>query len=205
MRVLGLTGGIGSGKSLVARIFNDLGAEVIDADQLARDVVEPGQPALREIADAFGADVLLPDGRLNRSRLGTIIFADPAARARLNAITHPPIRQRMAEEVAVRRGRQGVVILDIPLLYENARLDLVEAVVVVWVDPATQLRRLTERDRFSVEDAQRRIDSQMSLDEKRKRADHVIDNSGSPDATQRQVEAVYRQYLPGGAASPPPG
>src|SRR5438067_866923 len=192
MRVLGLTGGIGSGKSLVARIFNDLGAEVVDADQLARDVVEPGQPALREIADAFGAEVLLPDGRLNRSRLGTIIFADPAARARLNAITHPPIRQRMAEEVAVRRGRQGIVILDIPLLYENARLDLVEAVIVVWVDRATQLRRLTERDGFSVEEAQRRIDTQMSLDEKRKRADHLIDNSGSPEATRRQVEAVYR-------------
>src|SRR2546423_5342989 len=114
MRVLGLTGGIGSGKSLVARIFNDLGAEVVDADQLARDVVEPGQPALREIADAFGAEVLLPDGRLNRSRLGTIIFADPAARARLNAITHPPIRQRMAEEVAVRRGRPGGVVFGLP-------------------------------------------------------------------------------------------
>jgi dephospho-CoA kinase len=203
MRVLGLTGGIGSGKSLVARIFNDLGADVIDADQLARDVVEPGQPALNEIADAFGPEVLLPDGRLNRSRLGTIIFADAAARARLNAITHPPIRKRMAEEVAVRQGRQGVVILDIPLLYENARLDPVEAVIVVWVDRATQLRRLTERDGFSVEEAQRRIDTQMSLDEKRKRADHLIDNSGSPEATRRQVEAVYRQYLPGGAGSPP--
>jgi dephospho-CoA kinase len=203
MRVLGLTGGIGSGKSLVARIFNDLGADVIDADQLARDVVEPGQPALNEIADAFGPEVLLPDGRLNRSWLGTIIFADAAARARLNAITHPPIRKRMAEEVAVRQGRQGVVILDIPLLYENARLDPVEAVIVVWVDRATQLRRLTERDGFSVEEAQRRIDTQMSLDEKRKRADHLIDNSGSPEATRRQVEAVYRQYLPGGAGSPP--
>jgi dephospho-CoA kinase len=202
MRVLGLTGGIGSGKSLVARIFNELGADVIDADQLARDVVEPGQPALREIAEAFGPEVLLPNGRLNRSRLGTIIFADVAARARLNAITHPAIRQRMTQEVAARQERQGVVILDIPLLYENARLDLVEAVIVVWVDRATQLRRLTERDGFSVEEARRRIDTQMSLDEKRKRADHLIDNSGSPEATQRQVEAVYRQYLPGGTASP---
>src|SRR5919201_6621650 len=100
MRVLGLTGGIGSGKSLVARIFQELGAEVIDADQLAREVVEPGEPALAEIVTDFGPDILLPDGRLDRTKLGSVIFADPAARRRLNAITHPRIRDRMRQAVA---------------------------------------------------------------------------------------------------------
>src|SRR5438445_13066298 len=134
MRVLGLTGGIGSGKSMVAQIFARLGAVVIDADQLARAVVEPGQPALEEIATAFGRDVLLPDGRLDRGKLGRIIFADPIARARLNAITHPRIQERMAAEMALRGTRPGLLIVDIPLLYENDRSDTVESVIVVWVD-----------------------------------------------------------------------
>jgi len=194
MRVLGLTGGIGSGKSLVAQMFRELGAEVIDADQLARDVVEPGQPALDEIVKAFGRDILLPDGRLNRGRLAAVIFADPAARQRLNAITHPRIRARMDTEVAARTQRSGVLILDIPLLYENGRTGIVEKVVVVWVDPATQLQRLTERDGLSVEDARQRIAAQMPLDDKRARADYVIDNTGSREATRRQVEAIFRQY-----------
>src|SRR5919109_996996 len=142
MRVLGLTGGIGSGKSSVAEMFKQLGAEVIDADQLARDVVEPGQPALAEIVSTFGRDILLSDGRLDREKLGRIIFADAAARSRLNAITHHRIRERMADEVARRANRPGLLLLDIPLLYENARTSAVEKVIVVWVDADTQLRRL---------------------------------------------------------------
>ena len=116
MRVLGLTGGIGSGKSLVALMFAQLGADVIDADQLARDVVEPGQAALAEIVATFGRDVLRPDGRLNRGKLAGIIFADNAARAKVNAITHPRIRERMEAEVAQRGSGPGVLILDIPLI-----------------------------------------------------------------------------------------
>ena len=194
MRVLGLTGGIGSGKSLVDAMFRDLGAEVIDADALAREVVEPGQPALLEIAESFGPDILLPDGRLDRPRLGAIIFADPSARARLNAITHPRIRARMMDEVAARAGRSGLLIVDIPLLYENDRTADVEKIIVVWVDEPTQLRRLIERDRLTPEQARQRVDAQMPLDEKRRRADHVIDNSGSPESTRRQVETIYRIY-----------
>ena len=121
MRVLGLTGGIGSGKSMVAQMFARLGAVVIDADQLAREVVEPGQPALQEIAATFGPGVLLPDGRLDRPKLAEIIFADPAERAKLDAITHPRIRARMDAEVKARRSGPGVLIVDIPLLYENDR------------------------------------------------------------------------------------
>ena len=194
MRVLGLTGGIGSGKSMVASMFAHLGADVIDADQLARDVVEPGQPALEEIASAFGREILLPDGRLDRGKLARIIFADPVARGKLNAITHPRIRQRMAAEVAARASRPGVLIADIPLLYENDRTGSVQAVIVVWVDPQTQLRRLLERDGLTEEEARQRIAAQMPLDEKRARADVVIDNNGSRENTRRQVEAIYRRY-----------
>ena len=196
MRVLGLTGGIGSGKSMVAEMFVQLGAEVIDADRLARDVVEPGQSALREIIDTFGQDILLPDGRLNRSQLAATIFADAVARQRVNAITHPPIRARMEKEVAARRQRSGVLILDIPLLYENGRTDIVEKVIVVWVDPQTQLQRITQRGGLSLDEARLRIAAQMPLDDKRARADDVIDNRGDRENTRRQVEAIYRRYAP---------
>lgn len=196
MKVLGLTGGIGSGKSMVASMFAQLGADVIDADRLAREVVEPGQPALKEIATAFGTDILLPDGRLDRGKLARIIFADPVARGMLNAITHPRIRERMDAEISARRSRAGVLVVDIPLLYENDRTRTVETVIVVWVDPKTQLRRLQERDGLSVEEARQRIAAQMPLDEKRARAEVVIDNSGSREKTRRQVEAVYRRYAP---------
>ena len=196
MKVLGLTGGIGSGKSMVLSMFANLGAEVIDADHLAREVVEPGQPALEEIATAFGRDMLMPDGRLDRGKLARIIFADPVARARLNAITHPRIRERMATEMALRGSRPGLLIVDIPLLYENDRSETVESVIVVWVDAKTQLRRLTERDGLTPDEARQRIAAQMPLDEKRARADLVVDNSGSRENTRRQVEVIYRRFAP---------
>ena len=198
MRVLGLTGGIGSGKSVVASMFAQLGADVVDADQLAREVVEPGEPALEEIATAFGRDILLPDGRLDRGKLARIIFADPVARGKLNAITHPRIRERMDAAIAARASRPGVLIVDIPLLYENERASTVEAVIVVWVNPETQLRRLHERNGLTEEEARQRIAAQMPLDEKRARADVVIDNSGSREDTRRQVEVIYRRFGPTG-------
>lgn len=205
MRVLGLTGGIGSGKSMVARLFAQLGAVVIDADQLAREVVEPGQPALQEIAATFGPDMILPDGRLDRPKLAGIIFADPGKRARLDAITHPRIRTRMDELIKLRRSGTGVLIVDIPLLYENQRTDSVEKVIVVWVDPQTQLARIRQRDGLSDEAARQRITAQMPLDAKRARADHVIDNRGSRDETLRQVEAIYRLYAPASESLTEPG
>jgi len=194
MRVLGLTGGMGSGKSTVSKMFTELSADVVDADQLAREVVEPGRPALAEIVELFGREVLLPDGQLDRARVASRIFNDATARERLNAITHPRIRERMWEEVAARSVRPGVLILDIPLLYENGPSGLVEAVIVVWVDRQTQLRRLMERGELDREEALRRIESQMPLDEKRDRADHVIDNTGTLEETRRQVETLYRRY-----------
>jgi len=177
-------------------MFARLGAMVIDADQLARQVVEPGQPALEEIAATFGRDVLLPDGRLDRAKLAGIIFADPIERAKLDAITHPRIRARMDEEIKARRSGPGVLIVDIPLLYENDRSYSVERVIVVWVDPQTQLRRIRQRDGLSTEAASQRIAAQMPLEAKRARADHVIDNSGTREDTRRQVEAIYHLYAP---------
>jgi dephospho-CoA kinase len=185
---------------MVALMFAQLGADIIDADQLARDVVEPGQPALEEIAATFGRDILSPDGRLDRGKLADIIFADGSARAKLDAITHPRIRERMEAEVGTRGTGPGVLILDIPLLYENARAGTVEKVIVVWVDPQTQLRRLSERDGLTAEAARQRVAAQMPLDAKRARADHVIDNSGSRENTRRQVEAIYGRYAPAAPA-----
>jgi dephospho-CoA kinase len=181
---------------MVASMFAQLGADVIDADRLAREVVEPGQPALEEIATAFGRDILMPDGRLDRGKLARVIFAEAVARGRLNAITHPRIQERIAAEIAARGSRPGVLIVDIPLLYENDRTTTVEAVIVVWVDSKTQLRRLIERDGLSENEARQRIAAQMPLDEKRARADLVVDNSGSRENTRRQVEAIYRQFAP---------
>ena len=195
MRVIGLTGGIGSGKSTVSSLFRELGAEVVDADQLAHEVVEPGEPSLAEIVAAFGDELLQPDGRLDRARLAAIVFKDAAARARLEAITHPRIRRRLDEEVAARRLRPGLLVLDIPLLYERPPNDTIQAVVVVWVDPATQLKRLLERGLDEV-DARSRIAAQLPLDAKREMADYVIDNSGSRQQTRRQVEELYRRLQP---------
>ena len=194
MRVLGLTGGIGSGKSTVSQMFAEYGAEVVDADQIAREVVAPGQPALQAIKEAFGAAVIRPDGRLDRTRLGGLIFRDPASRARLNTITHPRIQERLQQEVEVRRPRDGILILDIPLLYETGRGDMVEAVIVVWVDRVTQLRRLIDRAGLTANEAAQRLAAQMSLDEKRSRADYVIDNTGSLETTRQQVQEIVRRY-----------
>jgi dephospho-CoA kinase len=175
-------------------MFADLGAEVIDADQLAREVVMPGQPALREIVDTFGREFLRRDGSLDRPRLGELIFSDPTARTWLNAITHPRIQSRMAEEIAARQSKDGVLVLDIPLLYENRRTAIVEAVVVVWVDRATQMQRLVERDGLTEAEARRRIAAQLSLDVKRERADYVVNNTLTVDATREQVADVYRKF-----------
>jgi dephospho-CoA kinase len=141
----------------------------------------------------------LPDGRLDRPKLAGIIFADAAERAKLDAITHPRIRARLDEEIKARRSGPGVLIVDIPLLYENNRVHTVEKVIVVWVDPRTQLRRISQRDGLSAEAAGQRISAQMPLDAKRARADHVIDNSGRLEDSQRQVEAIYRLYAPSAA------
>jgi dephospho-CoA kinase len=193
VRVLGLTGGIGSGTTTVARILQRLGATLVEADQLAREVLAPGEPALEEVRAAFPA-AFDADGSLNRGRLAQRVFSDAMARARLNAITHPRIGAHMAARIAAARA-QGVAVLvaDIPLLFESDRRSLVDTVIVVSVDPATQEERLRARDALSMEAARARIAAQMPLAEKVRRADYVIDNSGDLQATEAQIAALWKR------------
>ncbi len=194
VRVLGLTGGIGSGKSTVAHMLVRRGAALLDADTLAREVVAPGEPALDEIRAAFGPAVLQPDGMLDRARLAALIFSDDQARRRLNAITHPRIAQRMQEQIAAARAHGvAVLVAVIPLLFESSRRGLVDTVIVVAVDEATQEARLTQRDGLSPAEARARMAAQMPLREKVEHADHVIDNSGSIEDTDAQVQALWPQ------------
>ena len=197
MRIIGLTGGIGSGKSTVSGMLQDLGAAVVDADAGARAVVEPGQPALAEIVTAFGAEVLGPDGGLDRKAVAEKVFTDEAARHKLNSITHPRVREWMAARIgeAVEGGAQ-VVIMDTPLLYE-AKLDGgVAETIVVWVPVEVQVQRAVSRG-MDEADVRARIAAQMSLDDKRGWATHLIDNSGTEEETRAHVAALW-QELSGG-------
>jgi dephospho-CoA kinase len=192
MRIIGLTGGIGSGKSTVSAMLQDLGATVVDADEGARKVVEPGQPALEEIRARFGGEVFGSDGALDRDRLADVVFADEGARENLNAITHPRVRAWMAERMqAAAAAGATAVVLDIPLLFESGLTAGLDDVVVVWSPVETQVVRAVRRG-FREDDVRARVAAQMPLDEKRKRATVVIDNSGSLDETRAQVEAFWR-------------
>lgn len=198
MRLVGLTGGIGSGKSTVTQMFRALGAEVIDADELAREVVRPGQPALAEIARRFPGTVDAA-GQLDRASLAARIFADPAERAALNAIVHPRIQaevQRRTEALA--RAGAKVVLYDAALLIENGLHRAMDAVIVVWVPPEVQRERLMARDHLDHATAEERIRAQMPLDEKRALATWVVNNGGGLEETRRQVEQIWRT-LRGGA------
>jgi dephospho-CoA kinase len=194
--LVGLTGGLATGKSTVSAILTSLGCVVLDADVLARDVVEPGQPALATIAAEFGPDVLGPDGRLDRKRLGAIVFADPARRKRLEAITHPAIRDRFLARVAElqARGYEGLVVWDAPVMIESGNYQNMDRLIVVITDAATQRARALTRDGDPA-DAERRIASQMPLAEKAKLADYVIDNSGDRAATEARTREVHAALL----------
>ena len=191
--LVGLTGGIASGKSAVSRQLVELGAELIDADRLAREVVEPGEPAWRAVVEAFGPEVLRPDRTLDRARLGARVFRDPAARRRLERVTHPAIQARRQArlDALAARGFDGLVIQDTPLLFEVGADAHVDRVVVVYAAPDVQRARLCARDGLDEAEAARRIASQMPLADKARRAHYVIDNSDRPEATTGQVRAVH--------------
>lgn len=199
MHLIGLTGGIASGKSTVSRHLAQLGAIIIDADQIARDVVAPGKPALGEIVREFGKDMLLPDGSLNRAALGKLVFGNTAIRERLNQITHPQIRADILEIISRYQGGnlQGkdylneVVIIDAPLLIEAGYTSIVEAVWLVAVDEETQIKRLMIRDGYTRAEAEARLKSQMSLQNKLAFANQVIDNSGTVEQTIAQVNELW--------------
>jgi len=192
---IGLTGGIACGKSTVSAMLVRRGAILVDADQIAREVVEPGSPVLAEIAERFGAQVLQSDGSLNRKRLGEMIFRDPDLRRELNRIIHPPIRATMLERMRAGESRHPdkLVVADVPLLYESGLERMFEEVVVVYVPREVQLARLMRRDGLTREQAEERLSAQMPIEEKKRRADFVIDNSGTIEETERQVDLFCRR------------
>lgn len=191
---VGLTGGIGSGKSEVTRRFAELGAEIIDADRLAREVVAPGTPGLAAIVEAFGPGMLDHDGGLDRERLAQVVFHDPASRELLETIVHPLVRAETARRMAA-VPPEAIVINDVPLLVETHRVPLYEVLIVVTASPQTQLDRLVRLRGMTPEDAQARIDAQLPLAEKVAVATHVIDNDGDLDQLQPQVEQVWRGLI----------
>ena len=192
MKLIGLTGGAGSGKSTVAAMFRELGAAIVDADEAAHAVYAPGTPGFDAVAQEFGGE-FVRDGAIDRRKLGDHVFKDPAALARLNAIVHPLVRRWMAERTveAAERGAE-VVIQDVPLLFESGLQGLFSETVLVYVSPSTQVRRMVERGVPQAR-AQAMLAAQMPIDEKRALAGHVIDNEGSPESTREQVASVWRQ------------
>lgn len=198
MLILGLTGGIGSGKSIVAEMFRALGAKVVSADDLARVIVQPGSPTLARIAQRFGAAVLGEDGALNRAWLAKKIFSDPQARLDLDRITHPAIAELARRRFAVLEQESAeLVVYDAPLLFEAGADAQVDAVVVVSVAEEVQLQRLMFRDSLDEQAARSRMASQMPLGEKLARADYVINNNGSLDQTRDQVVALMARLVSG--------
>ena len=198
MRLIGLTGGIATGKSTVAAMLERLGATVIDADALAREVVEPGRPAHEAVVRRFGESILQADGSLDRARLGALVFEDAAARRDLERITHSRIGELMQERIADAFARDApVVVVDIPLLYEAAREDMFEGVLLVYAPRDVQVRRMRERNGFSASEAEQRLAAQMPIDEKRGRATWIIDNSGALRDTERQVRAWWAEEIAG--------
>lgn len=197
MKVIGLTGNIGCGKSVVARMFEELGARVIDADRIARLVVEPGESAWKEIVQTFGEAILNSDGTINRGKLGEIVFNDKEKREALNRITHPRIVERIKEVIEdFRKENVEVVIVEAALIVEKGGMKpLINDLIVVTADEETQIRRLIERNALSREEALSRIKSQMPLSEKVKYATYVIDNSGTLDEMRKQVEEVWKRIL----------
>ncbi|XP_049614919.1 dephospho-CoA kinase domain-containing protein [Syngnathus scovelli] len=193
MYLVGLTGGISSGKSTVSSMLRELGCPIIDADVVARKVVEPRSPAHSRIIFHFGHEVLLESGEIDRQKLGRLIFADEEKRKLLNSITHPEIHKEMLKQILFYfiRGYRYVV-LDVPLLFEARKLtQFLNHTVVVYCDPATQLARLMQRDGLTAEEAEQRLAAQMPLKEKRGLASHVIENSGTREDTQRQVLQLH--------------
>ncbi|WP_030624661.1 dephospho-CoA kinase [Streptomyces sclerotialus] len=189
---VGLTGGIGAGKSEVSRLLASYGAVIVDADKIAREVVEPGTPGLAAVVEAFGTDVLTPDGTLDRPALGALVFADPDKLKALNAIVHPLVGTRSAELEAA-AGEDAVVVHDVPLLTENGLAPLYDVIVVVDAAPETQLRRLVALRGMTEDEAKARMSAQADREQRLAIADLVIDNDGPLEALEPQVREVWER------------
>jgi dephospho-CoA kinase len=190
---IGLTGGIGSGKSTVSRLLAERGAVIVDADAIAREVVEPGTPGLAAIVEAFGSAILAADGSLDRPALAAVVFAEPDERRKLDGIVHPLVRAR-AVEVAAAAPPEAVVVHDVPLLAETGQASVYDLVVVVEADPETRVSRLVQRG-LTAEDARARIAAQATDEERRAIADVVLDNSGTPDQLAEQVDRLWAERV----------
>ncbi len=192
---IGLTGGIASGKSTVSQMFKEAGIVVIDADVIARKVVEVGEEAYEQIVHSFGEDILLPDETIDRPKLGAVIFSSEEKRLTLNSIVHPAVRKQMLKEKEnyIKNGEETIV-LDIPLLFESKLTSLVDRTLLVYVDYETQLMRLMNRNNLNKKDAEDRIQSQMRLKDKIQLADAVIDNNGMIEATKHQFHEICKQW-----------
>ncbi|MCF6092971.1 dephospho-CoA kinase [Microaerobacter geothermalis] len=195
--VIGLTGGIASGKSTVSAMLRHRGAIIVDADLIAREVVKKGNPAWEKIIQHFGQEVLDVNHEIERKRLGEIIFSDPEKRRILNGIVHPYVREEMEKQKKEGQAQGKLVVLDIPLLIESNLFHMVDQVVLVYVPKSVQLVRLMERNQLSEEEALARIHSQMPLDEKKKWADFIIYNDGSKEETERQIDHLLFQLFGG--------
>ncbi|AZS16482.1 dephospho-CoA kinase [Paenibacillus lutimineralis] len=194
---IGLTGGIATGKSTVSHMLVSLGAELIDADVIARGIMEPGHPVLAKVAEHFGEDILNPDGTLNRKQLGAVVFSDPEQRKVLNELTHPAIRNEMAARMKALEAADPhrLVVCDIPLLYESGQEGLYEQIMVVYVPREVQLERLMERDNLTLEQASSRLAAQMDIELKKSKADVLIDNHYGLDETKHQIEKFWREKV----------
>jgi len=196
MRVFGLTGNIGSGKSTVAAMLREAGIPVLDADRISREVTAPGGRAYDAVVQAFGGGIVRDDGSIDRKRLGEIVFSDPSLRARLEAITHPAILEAMKGAIAVieREGHRAAVV-EATLIHESGKKGMVEAVISVTCDRETAISRLAARDGMSRRQAEARLRAQMDADRKAGASEYVIDNSGTIGETRRQVERLARTLL----------
>ncbi len=208
MILVGLTGGIGSGKSTVSTLLAQRGAVVVDADQVVRDVQQPGSPVLAAMAERFGPQVIAADGSLDRAAVAAVVFTDPDALADLNKIVHPAVGAEMNRRVLAERTTDHVVVMDIPLLTENPREGL-QAVIVIDVDPEVQVRRLVQGRGFDEADARARIAKQATREQRLATATHVIDNSGAPEDLGPQVDRLWAALtalpqLPADWEMPPP-
>lgn len=197
--VIGLTGGIASGKSTVSAKLKELGAVVIDADLLARDVVRKGEMAYNRIVQCFGADILLPNGEINRKKLGSIVFSDKEKLALLNSITHPEIINRIKKRIRELKAEGiKVIVLDAAILIEMGLHKYVDSVWVVTVDRDTQIKRLIERDKFDYREAENRINSQFSNEVRKKYADVIIDNNRPIEEVGKRLEELWNNIVSGG-------
>lgn len=194
-QIIGITGGIASGKSSVSLYLQELGFTIVDADLVSRAVVEPGEDAYHQVVEAFGEDILLADGNIDRVKLGSIIFHDQEKRLLLNGIVHPAVRNwmRLKTEEALAAGEE-TVFMDIPLLFESKLTFMVEKTLLIYVDEQVQLERLMNRNGLSEKDALARIHSQMPLADKKALADAVIDNNGDIKETKKQVKALLSEW-----------